>query len=247
MNCEWRQRIILYADDELDPPVRDHAATHLQSCRECSVAFVDQLRMKKLVRQSGLRFSAPPELRNSIRRSLHTGDHRRRSWQWSLAAVAALVIATIGFLLFQFKPADPIVAEILDHHVTTLASLNPVDVLSSDRYTVKPWFQGKLPFTFNLPDAANLSCTLIGGKSVYVQQSPGAELLYELRSHKISVFIFQNDQRRRETSITGKNYSFTVEKWVAGDLRFYMVTDAAKEDTALLVSMFQAVNSHVDQ
>jgi len=44
------------------------------------------------------------------------------------------------------------IAELLDVHIATLASTNPVDVVSSDRHTVKPWFQGKLPFTFNLPE-----------------------------------------------------------------------------------------------
>ena len=44
-----------------------------------------------------------------------------------------------------------------------LSSPNPVDVISDDRHTVKPWFQGKLPFTFNLPELAGSNFTLIGG------------------------------------------------------------------------------------
>ncbi len=45
-------------------------------------------------------------------------------------------------------------AELTDLHVATLASSSPVDVVSTDRHTVKPWFAGKIPFTFNLPELA---------------------------------------------------------------------------------------------
>jgi len=247
MNCEWRQKIVLYADDELDPPAQDQVATHLQDCLECSAALIEQLEMKKSVRLAGRRFSAPPELRNSIRQSLHVARYRRPFWQWSLMTVAAVLVLAIGLVLLRSNPKDASVAEIVDQHITTLASLNPVDVLSSDRHTVKPWFQGKLPFTFNLPEVANSPFTLIGGKFVYVQQSPGAELLYEIRKHKISLFILQADQHGGESSANNRGYSFTVETWVQEPLRFYLVTDAAKEDAALLVSMFQAVNGRADQ
>ena len=41
--------------------------------------------------------------------------------------------------------------KLTDLHVATLASLSPVDVLSTDRHTVKPWFEGKIPFTRFVP------------------------------------------------------------------------------------------------
>ena len=75
--------------------------------------------------------------------------------------------------------------------MATLASANPVDVISTDRHTVKPWFEGKIPFTFNLPELEGSPFALVGGRVSYLNQSPGAELIFRVRQHQISVFIFQ--------------------------------------------------------
>ena len=52
--------------------------------------------------------------------------------------------------------AEHTLSEVADLHVATLASASPVDVVSTDRHTVKPWFQGRIPFTFNLPELAGI-------------------------------------------------------------------------------------------
>ena len=105
---------------------------------------------------------------------------------------------------------DPFIAELVDQHVIALSSLNPVDVISEDRHTVKPWFQGKLPFTFNLPELGGSGFTLIGGKVVYLQQNPAAEVLYQSGRHKISVFVLQEGSAARGQ---GARASFNVKSW----------------------------------
>ena len=56
---------------------------------------------------------------------------------------------------------------IADLHVETLASSSPVDVISTDRQMVKPWFQGKIPFAFNLPELQNSEFSLLAGRMTY--------------------------------------------------------------------------------
>ena len=85
------------------------------------------------------------------------------------------------------------VGELADLHVATLASTNPVDVVSTDRHTGKALVSREdchLPSI--LPELQNSPFKLIGGSIAYFHQSPGAHLLFELRKHRISVFIFQN-------------------------------------------------------
>jgi anti-sigma factor RsiW len=124
-----------------------------------------------------------------------------------------------------------------------LASANPVDVVSSDRHTVKPWFQGKLPFTFNLPELQNSPFKLIGGRLTYFQQSPGAQLLFEIRKHRISVFIFQNraelSRLNAESWLRGK-LAFNSETWIEGGLRYFVVGDAGAPDVHDLCELLKS-------
>jgi anti-sigma factor RsiW len=152
------------------------------------------------------------------------------------------LVAGFVFLWYARTPdASPAVAQLIDQHVTTLASVNPIDVVSEDRHTVKPWYQGRLPFTFNLPELAKDSpFKLLGGKLIYAQHAPGAELLYQVRQHKISVFIFQARDVHGEPSAGGQ--TFVVNGWQQGGLQYYVVTDAAKEDAERLRSLLEEAN-----
>src|SRR5262249_29352046 len=129
--------------------------------------------------------------------------------------------------------------ELADLHVATLASATPVDVISTDRHTVKPWFQGRLPFTFDLPELQGSEFTLIGGRVSYFGQAPGAHLIYQLRKHEISVFIFQD--RGNMTFPAGANaeLSFTIETWVKNGLRYFVVGDAGAQDVEALSQLLK--------
>jgi anti-sigma factor RsiW len=113
-------------------------------------------------------------------------------------------------------------------------------------HTVKPWYQGKLPFTFNPVKPAqnspvqNAPFTLIGGNLVYAHQAPGAELVYQVRQHKISVFIFS--AKDVPGDLPAGAQPFTVTAWQQGGLQYYIVTDAAKEDAQQLKALLEEAN-----
>jgi len=84
---------------------------------------------------------------------------------------------------------------------------------------------------------------LIGGKLVYAQQLPGAELLYMAGQHKVSVFIFQGTENRERAPVKTRNLSFTSTTWQQGGLRFYLLTDAQDEADPLVIK-FREVNGN---
>ena len=155
-----------------------------------------------------------------------------------------LLIAALAYSLYSRpKESNPILAQLVDEHVSMLASEHPVDVISSDKHTVKPWYQGKLAFTFDPPELAKDSpFSLIGGRLAYPQESPGAELVYQVRQHKISVFVFQARNAEGPSSATSRTLSFTMKGWTQGGLQYYLVTDASKDDADKLASLFQDAN-----
>ena len=241
MSCQWLDKVGLYVDDELDAPAQQQFAAHLSTCAECPGAVHDQMEFKKALRMAGRSFSAPPELHAAIYRSLHPHTTTSPWWKWILAPACAMLLAAVSFLLWpKSGSTDPMVSGLVDQHITMLAS-GHLDMLNSDNHQLKPWYQGKVPFTFNLPEVKGSPFELAGGKVVFAGQNPGAEVVYQIRQHKISVFIFQAKDAAGQ-AVSNRDQSFTVDGWRQGGLQFYLVTDANKEDAGKLVTMFQDAN-----
>ena len=186
-------------------------------------------------------FRPNPAFRARIEKSLM--PRRRfpkiRIWLPALATAVALLIAGSLFLTAR-RNQQQLIGELVDQHVATLASANPVDVVSSDRHTVKPWFAGKIPFTFNLPELQDSPFQLVGGKISYLNQSPGAELIFRVRQHQISVFIFQDRQESDENESARTALSFGVRNWNHNGLRYFVIGDAGAQDLDKLSELIKA-------
>ena len=247
MNCEtWQTKVDAYADAELPPDTMRSLAGHLSACPACTAEIVRIMQQKRVTAAAGKRYAPSPDFRARIRQQI-AGRPARGGWQWALGlALAAVVVIGLGLAIVlpsRSSERNQLIAGIVDRHVTALASASPVDVISTDRHTVKPWFAGKLPFTFNLPDLAGSPFTLVGGRMVYVDREPGAHLIYIVRKHHLSVFILQErGELRRVLPAAEKPWrslSFNVESWSAGGLRYFVVSDAAPEDVSQLAALFK--------
>ena len=249
MACQvGADKLDAYLDGELSGVEEVRLREHLRGCGACSVDGLERLQLKRAIQAAGQRFRADAALRDRIHRSLVTRESRGRAWKWLPALAAATVAAglVVGVLFVkrsQQRARDRyLLGELVDLHVATLASSNPVDVVSSDRHTVKPWFQGKIPFTFNLPELQGTPFVLVGGRVNYLNQAPGAELIFRVRQHQISVFVFQESARQglatREMALT--DLSFGIRSWSQGGLRYFVLGDASAQDLDQLGSLLRA-------
>jgi len=238
MSCDWGAKLDRYVDTELSGSELTEMEVHLRACPACAADALSRLQMKRMTQAVGRRFSPRPEFRLKIEQSVGAAQRPWWAGRWAAgfaAAAAALVLMLISAALWlQYSRGEQALGELADLHVSTLASANPVDVVSSDRHTVKPWFQGKLPFTFNLPEVQNSPFKLIGGRLTYFQQSPGAQLLFEVRKHRISAFIFQNraelNRLNSGSSSLRRKLAFSSETWTEGGLLYFVVGDASPSD-----------------
>jgi anti-sigma factor RsiW len=204
--------------------------------------------MKRAIQVAGKRYAPSAEFRKRMQQKIAAKPQRSFGLGWTLA-VAAAVILVVGTLTSAYlgtrSGRDQVFSEIADLHVATLASSSPVDVISTDRHTVKPWFQGKIPFAFNLPELQNTEFSLLGARMTYLDQTPGAHLIYDMRKHHISVFVFQERSLPAgldDNSLSPKQLPFNLETWSQGGLRYFVIGDASAADIDSLAKLFKAAS-----
>jgi len=254
MVCEsWKSKLDIYLDGELAEHEMRTFDAHVHGCPLCSADALTRVQMKRAIQAAGKRFSPTTDFRKRIEQSIARKPQRSFRLGWMVAAAAA-VILVVGALTSTYMATqsgremayrDHIVSEIADLHVETLASSSPVDVISTDRHTVKPWFQGKIPFAFNLPELQSSEFSLLGGRMTYLDQTPGAHLIYDVRKHHISVFVFQERSLPAKldgTSLSPNKLSFSMETWSQGGLRYFVIGDASAGDIDSLAKLFKAAS-----
>ncbi len=238
MTCDvWQNKLEPFVDSELSGDELEKLEAHLRECPSCAADALGRLQMKHMTRVAGARYSPTPQFRQRIEQSIK--PKRKLAWAFgwmpklTAAALALVLLLGAAGLWVRHSRSEQALAELADLHVTTLASTNPVDVVSTDRHTVKPWFAGKLPFTFNLPELQGSPFKLVGGRVTYFEHNPAAQLLFDVNKHQLSVFILQD--RSGATSFgwgdtTARTLAFNVETWTEGGLRYVVISDAAPSD-----------------
>ena len=201
--------------------------SHLRECAACATAVLGEMQLKRAVREAMPRYEAPASLLRKTGFSLSGQAQARPTWGWWLAAAAAVMVVVIALVVVNRAP----MRELVDMHATLLASPNAVDVLSTDRHTVKPWFEGRVPFAVPVPDLP-APFRLIGGRVVYWHQQPGAYLLIAKGAHRISLFIFRDELRATETR------DMTSEVWRENGLTFVAIADVPRQDLDALRRAF---------
>jgi anti-sigma factor RsiW len=258
MVCEsWKSKLDTYLDGELAEHEMRNFDAHVHGCPLCSADALTRVQMKRAIQAAGKRFTPSANLRRRIEQSIAREPRRSLRLGWMVAAAAAVIVVA-GALTSTYMETrserdlayrDHVFSEIADLHVANLASSTPVDVISTDRHTVKPWFQGRIPFAFNLPELQNTEFSLLGGRMTYLDQTPGAHLIYDVRKHHISVFVFQERSlplklpaSLDENSVSPKKLPFNLETWGRGGLRYFVIGDASTADIDNLAQLLKATS-----
>ena len=238
----WTRKLDAYLDGELESAETLELDRHLRECPDCAAEGLRRLQWKRNIQAAGQRYVPDPALRERIR-----GRRKPLSARWwpAYAVTLAILLVLAGIAVLRAGSRQErysrIVSELADLHISTLASSTPVDVVSSDRHTVKPWFAGKIPFTFDLPELAGTPFELAGGRVSYLEQSPGAQLIFRVRKHQISVFIFQERAVPNAFPAAGSldAQSFHLETFKRNGLRYLVIGDVGKEDLQSLSNLLK--------
>lgn len=239
-----RGQIDAFADHEL-PPVEARAVQqHIATCHPCALQVLATIELKQATANAGHRLDPSPSALQRLTAQLEQNapakpaptDVRpqpKRLPSFRLAtllgsAVAALLLISVGLALWSIRQIhNALPAELLDQHLATLSAAAAPQVLSTDRHTVKPWFEGKLPFSFNLPDANALppGATLRGADLTYLGDRPAALLLFTAGKHQVSVFVAQRSSFT-PAPLAPTRAGFNLRSTTVGELRLIAVSDA---------------------
>jgi anti-sigma factor RsiW len=237
-----------FIDDELPAGELEAIQQHLEGCHSCALRVLSATQLKAATARAGRRFAPPPEAIGRLTAQLHRKPRgsariysiRRVAWT-GIAAAIVLAVSLIGWR--QLHETNTLAAELLDQHLATLSSATTPQVVSTDRHTVKPWFQGRLPFSFNLPDAQALppDTTLKGADLTYLKGQPAALLLFTIHKHEVSVFLTQRFGGPSLTALPSTRSGFTIHSATTHDLRIVAVSDVNPADLdALVATLVQA-------
>ena len=242
MNCS-RELIEAYLDEEL--AASDHAAVeeHLAGCSNCSEVYARLREQKAEVKAAAPYYTAPPELRRSVREALGRVETERAGTApqppWRIVAIAAsvLLVLSAGWNVLQTRrrPPDSMAEIVLTGHIRSLISGNPVDVESSDQHTVKPWFAGKLDFAPQVKDLAAQGFPLAGGRVDYLVDRRVAALVYHRRKHVITLFTWPGAANAAAASRRGYN----LVEWSDGAMTYWAVSDVAAGELETFRSLYQ--------
>jgi anti-sigma factor RsiW len=248
MNCSTSAPLLAaYLDDELEPHDRLAVEQHLEACASCRQRLAADRALHSALQTAApaLRERMDPAQEDRLQRALaaSAADRRRRrrparpffglpGAALQAAALAAALLAGIGLGHMGTKePARALLAqELVASRVRAGLSGHPVDVPSSDRHTVKPWFQGRLDYAPVVVDLTASGYPLIGGRVDYIDGRSVAVLVYRAGAHQIDLFTWPEASgapplRPHTTTERG----FSLRGWSQGGMVFWAVTDAVPE------------------
>lgn len=247
MSCaRTSQMLDAWIDDELDPATSQEIARHVESCTECGKRRAERDALRATLRTAISVAGAPAALKLAVLRKLQaesvdSSPRPERVLPWWQAVVFAMAASTCAAMLTFFLLTPPLVprpdgqisAQLVALHANSLAGSQLIDVASSERHVVKPWFHGKVDFAPPVRDFSADGFVLLGARLEHVGVQPAAALVYKIRKHPVNLFVWRGEQGR-VTPVTFETvHGFTVGTWSSAGLNFAVVSDVEARELAV--------------
>lgn len=218
MDCnEARELLGADVDRELPAPDALRIQRHVDACDACRRERDRIVALSQAVRQADYH-RAPDALRARIIAGLPAAQDTPRA------------------------ATDRTVDELVASHVRAGLSARDIDVISTDRHTVKPWFNGRLDYAPPVEDLAASGFPLAGGRLDYVGQRRVAVLVYRYRQHVIDVYVRPSAEGGQAAPYATVSQGYAVDRWDAAGMTWWAVTDA---EPSALAAFRTALNARL--
>jgi anti-sigma factor RsiW len=258
VRCAESLRVQAYFDAQLDPLSADQVERHVEHCAECRALLQDLQEVRAKLRHE-LTFERAPaalqariaealerEIRQAspaapVQRPVARVPRRRRPFLLGAlsgfgGAAAAAMLAL--FILIPARPG-PMLDDLVNAHVRSLMPDHLIDVVSSERHTVKPWFAGHADVSPVVADFESQGYKLVGGRADYIDLQRAAVVVYQHGAHTINVFSWATDKPPAAQSATRNGYH--LEFWKVGNLEYCAISDTGWDELRALVRLLKGL------
>lgn len=230
-------QVLLHAliDGELDASHAREIEAHVASCARCAAALAGFRELRQAMPGDRLRYTAPNSLRARIDRAVPApavAPSRRALMKgFAFGSIAtAMAAAGVTFVIVGQDRDGRILSEAVSAHLRSLQAEHLTDVQSSNRHTVKPWFNGRIDLAPPVPDLTAQGFTLIGGRLDYIDGKPVAAIVYRRRVHVINLFVMQGLGPALPIPKLVTVQGFNILSWTELGFNLMAVSDLAQDE-----------------
>ncbi|MGM9484320.1 anti-sigma factor family protein [Roseateles sp. NT4] len=162
----------------------------------------------------------------------------------AFAGAGGLALGVLLTMLMLRAPEGQLPDDLVAAHVRALQVGPLFEVASSDRHTVKPWFQGRLDYapTVLVEPLHEQGFVLLGGRVQAVQGRPTAALAYQVRLHKIDLYQWPVDRSVAEEKLQRRG--FNLVHWSDGAMQYWAVSDVDVTELERFAAAWRAAAAH---
>jgi len=169
------------------------------------------------------------------------GSFDWRQMAASIALTAFLASGATQWLMVDNAP-DSFAVAVANGHRRSLLAATPVDIVSSDRHTVKPWLDGRIGVSPPAPDMAKDGYALLGGRVEVIGDRPVPALVYRHHEHLITLVAAprQNEAKSVPVADDLSAGGFLLVHWTDGAFSYWAISDAERPALDDFVARFRA-------
>ena len=247
MDCPTCEAMVdAYVDGELSATENAAFEQALAACPGCRARLEAARDMSRLLRSLPAE-PAPDLLRARVERELRSiagrpRERERERVRWLAMAASLIVALGVGWIGGSMlgqgtRETDALVAS----YLRVAMSDSGVEVASSDRHTVKPWFAGRIDYSPPVHDLTAQGFPLLGGRVDLIDGRKVAVLVYRRNQHRIALALWPASGGNTTPSFDQRD-GFALADWRRGGFEMHAVADLSpSEMKSFALAVDQAV------